>query len=104
MPVYVYEHKGKGCSIGKGFEVTQSMSDDALSSCPECGRAVQRLILPVNIATPTGNSQLKNMGFTKLVKRDTGVYENVTATDGESKVFEAGKPETMPDLKRKITD
>ena len=36
------------------------------------------------MAVPAFNSELKNLGFTKLVKRDDGVYENVTAT-GEEK-------------------
>jgi len=44
------------------------------------------------------------MGFTKLVKRDRGGYENVARLGGESRYMEAGKPETMPDLKRRIED
>ena len=44
------------------------------------------------------------MGFTKLVKRDDGIYENVTATGKESKYWDAAKPETRPDLKSKISD
>ncbi len=40
----------------------------------------------------------------KLVKRDEGVYENVTRTGKESRYMEAGKPETLPDIQRKISD
>jgi putative FmdB family regulatory protein len=104
MPTYDYEHAGDGCKLGKRFELVHSMSEPAQKTCPECGQPVGRIISPVGISTPKGNSELKGMGFTKLVRRDQGVYENVTALDGESKVFEAGKPETMPDLKRKISD
>ena len=43
-------------------------------------------------------------GFTKLVKRDDGVYENVTARNGDSRYMERGKPETVPDLSKTITD
>lgn len=40
MPTYEYE-----CSAcGHTFEAFQSMSDAPLSSCPECGKAVRRLI------------------------------------------------------------
>jgi len=39
-----------------------------------------------------------------LVKRDQGVYENVTATGKESRYMQADKPETMPNLKGKISD
>ena len=83
----------------------QPINDGALKKCPKCGGEVHRVIMPpMTIKSPKSNSDLKSMGFTKLVKRYQGVYENVTAIDGESKVFEAGKPETMPDIRKKITD
>ncbi len=53
---------------------------------------------------PTGNSTLKEKGFTKLVKRDEGVYENVTANDGEARYMKAGDAETLPHLHKKIGD
>ena len=104
VPVYEYEHLDKACARGKCFEVRQSMSSEKLTQCPDCGREVKRLISLVSINTPKGNSNLKNMGFTKLVKRDNGIYENVTATGKESRYWDASKPETMPDLKSKIED
>jgi len=104
MPVYEYEHLADPCAVGRFFERTQAMSEDALTTCPECGGPVKRLISLPNISTPTTDSELKSMGFTKLVRRDSGVYENVTALPGESKVMEAGKPETLPDLKRRGLD
>jgi putative FmdB family regulatory protein len=104
MPVYEYQHEGKGCEIGKGFEIEQPISADSLKHCPKCGGEVRRMISRVFVSTPQGNSELKNMGFTKLVRRDQGVYENVTATGNESRYMDADKPETMPDLKRKIRD
>lgn len=63
----------------------------------------KRIGLPL-ISTPTGDSQLKNMGFTKLVRRDKGVYENVTATGTESRYMKEGNASTMPQLKKKISD
>jgi len=44
------------------------------------------------------------LGFTKLVRRDESVYENITARDGESKVMHRDRPETYPKLKRTIRD
>ena len=44
------------------------------------------------IAIPTGNTTLKNAGFTKLVKRDEGVYENVTASGGEDATCVPARP------------
>ena len=62
------------------------------------------MILPVAVSTPKTNADLKNLGFTKLVKRDTGVYENVTATGSEKRYMKAGDPSSVPDIKRKISD
>ncbi|MCL2196579.1 MAG: zinc ribbon domain-containing protein [Treponema sp.] len=41
MPTYEYECK----SCAHNFEVFQSMSDEPLKKCPECGSEVRRLIL-----------------------------------------------------------
>lgn len=104
MPIYEYEHKETPCDLGLIFEVQQSMNDDLLRSCPNCEGPVKRLISMVNISTPKTNSELKDLGFTKLIKRDDGVYENVTARDGDSKIVHRDKPETLPDLSKTITD
>lgn len=40
MPTYEYECK----SCGHTFEAFQSMSDDPLKNCPECGKDIRRLI------------------------------------------------------------
>ncbi|MGF1491809.1 MAG: zinc ribbon domain-containing protein [Microcoleaceae cyanobacterium] len=42
---------------------------------------VRRCINAPSLTIPTSNMDYKNAGFTKLVKRDQGVYENVTAQD-----------------------
>ena len=106
MPIYEYTHADAtpACELGVEFETTQSMKDDALKACPRCGGAVRRLISRTYFSAPQSNCDLKNMGFTKLVKRDTGVYENVTATGAESRYMLADKPETMPHLSKKIAD
>ena len=104
MPVYEYEHTHQPCRLGAIFEVQQSIHDTPLRSCPECGQAVRKLISRSNISTPHSNTELKDLGFTKLVKRDDGVYENVTARDGDSRYVLRDKPGTLPDLKKTITD
>jgi hypothetical protein len=65
---------------------------------------VKRLLSPVAASIPTSNSKLSEKGFTKLVRRERGVYENVTATGKEKRVFRADDPTSFPDLKRKIKD
>jgi len=56
------------------------------------------------LAVPTFNSELKNLGFTKLEKRDDGVYENMTATGDEKRYMKRGDPTTLPNIKGKIAD
>lgn len=91
MPFYRYEHEQPGeCAQGHEFELMQSMKDDKLTVCPACAQAVVRLIpRSVSYSSPKGAAELKNMGFTKLVRRDKGVYENVTAQPGEKKIVDA---------------
>ena len=65
---------------------------------------VRKVYTPPYVSVPIGDSQLKNAGFTKLVKRDAGVYENVTATGDEKRYMKADDPSSVPDLKKKIGD
>ena len=104
MPVYEYEHVDAPCSLGNVFDMQQSINDKPFVQCPECSGAVRKIISRINISCPKTNGELRDLGFTKLVKRDDGVYENVTARDGDSRYMERGKPETIPDLSKTITD
>lgn len=65
---------------------------------------VRKLIRAPNISIPTGNSKLKESGFTKLVRRDAGVYENVTATGSEQRYVRANDRDSLPHLHKKIRD
>ncbi|MCP5149307.1 MAG: zinc ribbon domain-containing protein [Chromatiales bacterium] len=67
--------------------------------------AVHRVITGAPaVHVSAGNAQLKNAGFTKLVRRDQGVWENVTATDGEARYMRAGDADTLPHIHRKVRD
>jgi putative FmdB family regulatory protein len=104
MPVYEYEHLGRPCDLGRVFEQRQSMAEPPLDCCPKCAGPVVKRVSRINISAPKTNSELKDLGFTKLVRRDDGVYENVTARNGDSRYMVRGKPETIPDVKKTITD
>ena len=52
----------------------------------------------------TGNAELRNAGFTKLVKRDLGVYENVTASGSEKRYMRSDDPGSVPHLHKKVRD
>jgi putative FmdB family regulatory protein len=104
MPLYEYEHVGTPCDLGRLFEQRQPIAQKPLKRCPGCGGPVRKVISRININTPRSNSELRDLGFTKLVRRDEGVYENVTARNGDSRYMTRGRPETVPDLKKTITD
>jgi len=104
MPVYEYEHLKEGCTLGKVFDYKQSIDDRQLTRCPQCSGPVQKIISRINISCPKSNSELRDLGFTKLVKRDDGVYENVTARNSDSRYMVKGKPETIPNLSKTIAD
>jgi putative FmdB family regulatory protein len=104
MPIYEYQHLKKPCKLGKIFDLQQSLTDDPIKTCPQCRGPVQKIVSKINISCPRSNRELRELGFTKLVKRDDGVYENVTAREGESRYMERGKPETIPDLSKTISD
>ncbi len=112
MPLYDYLCKANGRTIevnhpidavlktwGELCYVAQITLGDTDPAEP-----VRKVISAPNISIPTSNSELKEKGFTKLVKRDSGVYENVTALDHEKRYMKAGDPTSIPDLKKKIED
>ena len=69
------------------------------------GAAVQRVIRSAPaLAINESNQELRNQGFTKLVKRDEGIYENVTAVHGESRYMVRGRKETVPHVHKKVGD
>ena len=104
MPVYEYKHTDSSCALGRVFEFVQPLNEPALKKCPQCNQPVKKLISLVGLSVPKTNGELRDLGFTKLVKRDDGVYENVTAREGESKLMERGKAETIPHVSKIISD
>ena len=104
MPIYEYEHLDTPCPLGRVFELRQTLAEETLSRCPDCGAPVRKVISRTNVNTPKTNSELRDLGFTKLVRRDSGVYENVTARNGDSRYMVSGKPETVPNIKKTVTD
>ena len=112
MPIYEYtcEANGETVEVKHGMDyIIRNWGELCFAAQMPLGDTefeapVKKILSAVAISLPTGNSALKNAGFTKLVKRDDGVYENVTATGDEHRYMEAGKPETRPHLHKKIGD
>lgn len=57
-----------------------------------------------HVNTPTGDTRLKDAGFTKLVRRDDGSYDNVTASGREARTMRPEDPSTYPHLHKKMKD
>jgi putative FmdB family regulatory protein len=104
MPVYEYEHEHNPCDWGRVFETRQSLDDAPLTRCPRCGGPVRKIMSLNFVSTPKGDGELRDLGFTKLVKRDDGVYENVTRRSGDNRYMLRDRPDTIPKLGRTITD
>lgn len=98
MPTYVYapvvnEGETRACEMCAGtFETVQRMADDALTQCPKCGGAIERVIMPINISghnrynKKRSDKDKANMGFTQYKKMGKGYYE---------KQFGSGGPQTI---------
>ncbi|MEW5722397.1 MAG: zinc ribbon domain-containing protein [Thermodesulfobacteriota bacterium] len=104
MPLYEYEHVGEPCGEGQVFEVEQWINDWPLTKCPTCGGPVKKLMSRTFARSPRTDRELRDLGFTKLVRKDEGIFENVTAREGESKIVDRRRPETFPHLEKTIKD
>lgn len=112
MPIYEYHCPANGTHL----EVLHGMDEvpktwgelcrlaDVDPGETDASAEVKRLLSAPSLAFPKGNSQLRDLGFTKLVKREKGVYENVTARDGESRYMNADNPKSFPKFNKTITD
>ena len=79
MPIYEYK-----CANGHVFETVQSMSDDPITACPECGAAVERVFHPIAV-------HFKGSGF---YSTDYGSKKQAGQEDGAGKDTEkTSKPE-----------
>lgn len=77
MPIYEYR-----CENGHTFEVFQSMSDDPVAACEECGAPVERVLHPVAIHFK--GSGFHNTDYKDKEKADAGKDGDSGSSDGKS--------------------
>lgn len=112
MPVYEYHCEENNTSVevehsyherlqtwGEVCQMTGIPIGETPTDAP-----VERLLYSPTLRTPTSDSKLKELGFTKLVRRDKGVYENVTKSGTEKRYMNANDPSSMPHIQKKISD
>jgi putative FmdB family regulatory protein len=75
VPIYEYR-----CTKGHTFEVMQSMSDDPVTACTECGSAVERVFHPVAV-------HFKGSGFytTDYGRQRSGGGDSASSGDNAKK-------------------
>ena len=81
MPTYVYRAKTGGCKLcSESFEQKQSIKDEPLEKCPECGAPVERVICAPFLQTGRtdktvlSDSNLQKHGFDKLINEGGGKF------------------------------
>ncbi len=83
MPLYVYQCR----DCGVQFERRQSIHDESIKICPECGGDVHRLIQPVGIIFKgsgfyvTDNRAKSSTRVPKDTKKPSKASEKSTSTD-----------------------
>lgn len=82
MPIYVYEAKEpkKGCAkCREGFEITQHLTDEKLTACPQCGTPIFRVMQPPGLTHSKTDLhyRAKRAGFKCLKKVQKGEYEKM---------------------------
>jgi putative FmdB family regulatory protein len=87
MPIYEYK-----CENGHVFDVMQKLSEAPLTTCPECGAPVRKVLHPVSIA-------FKGSGFYSTDYKGAGSQKTETTNNGES-----GKKEGASEKKSSSTE
>ena len=82
MPIYVYEAKDAKKSCAKcrgGFEISQSIKDDRLTACPDCGAPIERVIQAPGLthSKTVLHYRAKRAGFHSLKRVEKGEYEKM---------------------------
>ncbi len=72
MPIYVYR-----CPNGHEFEVFQSMSEDPVTRCKECGAPVERVFQPIAV-------HFKGSGFYTTDYAKSGSKAKAASESGSS--------------------
>ena len=73
MPTYEYACR----DCGHRFDAVQSIHDDALTECPECGGSVRRVVAAVGV-------QFKGSGFYRTDNRPSGKGASGSSSSGST--------------------
>ena len=88
MPIYEYK-----CANGHVFETVQSMSDDPITACPECGAAVERVFHPIAVHFKGSGFYATDYGSKKQASQDGAGKESEKPSEKPSEKKKDSKPE-----------
>lgn len=80
MPIYEYEPDDRECLMCEGrIQVIQSIGEEVLKFCPDCGLEVKRVIsgATFKIARPSGADRAAGKGLTTFRRVEKGKWEKV---------------------------
>ena len=96
MPIYEYE-----CEQKHRFEKWQSMKDDPIKECPECGSGVRKILHPAGIIFKGSGWYItdsrKSTGDAKESKSETKSESSETKSDAKADTKSEAKGETKSD-------
>jgi putative FmdB family regulatory protein len=88
MPIYEYR-----CENGHLFEVMQKITEDPVTTCPDCGAAVQRVFHPVAVHFKGSGFYNTDYGTSKRKRElDRSASEGADKHDAKQKEKKADKP------------
>ena len=97
MPTYTYRcTEAEGCpECGGTFETFHSMTQPALTVCPNCPRAVKRIVSmpqrPILSGGGLSDARFNKSGMTKYQNIGDGKYEKVAGPDDSPAVIDRNK-------------
>ncbi len=83
MPIYEYR-----CENGHLFEVMQKITEDPVTTCPDCGAAVQRVFHPV--AVHFKGSGFYNTDYGTAKRKREREADSASKSDGKAPSTDAG--------------
>lgn len=89
MPTYEY----RCADCGKTFDIVQSFTDDALTTCPECGGHLKKVFGSVGISFKGSGFYVNDSGSSK---HSSPSHSSNSSPDSTSSDSSSGSPDSSP--------
>ncbi|MGZ8667318.1 MAG: FmdB family zinc ribbon protein [Solirubrobacterales bacterium] len=99
MPIYEYR-----CNNGHNFEVFQSMADDPVTSCEECGAPVERVFHPIAVHFKGSGFYTTDYARKGSGKPDDGSAKSDSDSGSDSSDSKSGSDSSKPEKSSKASE